>query len=210
MALGHALVDRLHGGSVDREHEVADAQPGGFRGTSRHDPAERRVGGVLEAGNRVLVGEHGDDEREDDGEDDVAGGTGNGDDDALPPRGRRQRLAGGAGLDRGHGGGVELRERDVAAERDAVDAVFGSADFALPERGPETDGKGVGAHAEKPRGEEVPELVDQHRDAEEEQHAERGEDVGKNGGEENHDGERRFGFRGTLAPSDALGKEHAD
>ena len=81
----------------------------------------------------------------------------------------------------------ELREEDVAAERDPGEAVFDAVfPAARPDGGAETDGETLDLGAAFAGGEEMAEFVDEDRAAEKEDDEKRGPDVGEERSEEIH------------------------
>ncbi len=74
---------------------------------------------------------------------------------------------------RGH-----LRQRDVAAHRDAAQAILHAVDFLFPKRFSEPDGEALHFEAPPARSQEMPQLMDSNQQIEEQQHFKHDENDG--------------------------------
>ncbi len=185
--LDHRVL-KLHeignGAAIDREDLVArlDASDRGGRIDERL-VVQLQLGRHAANAGGCLVGGHGptdgpQDRREQKGEDDIEERT-RGKNDHSSAIGDRRELGGvhaGLALDPAHVG--QLRERDVAAQRQPRDAVL-DAVLAFPGKNlrPEADGEPTHMHAPATSSEEVAQLMDENGAAEKQDDQEDGPDI---------------------------------
>ena len=104
---------------------------------------------------------------QDEAEDDVEQRSGERGRDAFPRFGVRQRVARAVG--NLIGGGIDLRQVNVAAARNAPDAILHAVDLLAPDL-LEADRKRLDVEAAEPRDDEMPELMHDDAQAEKDHH----------------------------------------
>ena len=182
-------------GAVDRPDGVARLQPrlGGRAGDGCPIRQGHGRGNVADAGGgHFLAGRLSDKPKhrgQDEGEEDIEDGAGDKDDHLRRVAHRRQAsgIGGGAALQRAQIG--QLREQHVAANGQPGDAVLDPI-LAMP--GPdgraEANGEAIDLGAAAAGGQEVSQLMDENRAAEEQDDQEDRPEVAKQGAEENGHG----------------------